>query len=204
MRRIREEELPSAAMFIVEQFWDKEVMQIMFQDFGKDTAKNLAVTIEYLQLQMYLKNGGIYIYDDNITGAIVGMESRKLFSPSFLLQYLLKSRKVLTGLSKEEEAVLKRNMKAVNEAHRLRWFKKYSRNPYYIAQFGIDKQKRGQGIAREMLEFIFDQHKNEDIILETNTKANIPIYEHFGFKLVETHHNSSNTFSEYCLYKQRT
>lgn len=201
MRKLREEELQSAAIFIVEQFWDKEVMQLMYQGFEEEAAKKLAVEIEYQQLQTYLKNGDIFIYDNAISGAIVGIASRKLFSPSFLLQYFMRSRKVLAGLSKKEKAVLKRNLYAVNEAHRLRWFKKYCRNPYYIAQFGIDKQKRGQGIAREMLEFIFEQHKNEAIILETNSKTNMPIYEHLGFDLVETHENPSHTLAEYCFVK---
>ena len=201
MRKIREEELQLAANFIVEQFWDKEVMQLMYRNFEEAAAKKLAVEIEYQQLQTYLKYGDIFIYDDDISGAIVGIASRKLLSLSFLLHCFIRLRKDLTGLSKKEKAVLKRNLKTVNEAHRLRWFKNHCKDSYYIAQFGIDKQKRGQGIAREMLEFIFEQYKNKAIILETNSTTNIPIYEHLGFDLVETHENPSHTLAEYCFVK---
>ena len=52
-----------------------------------------------------------------------------------------------------------------------------------------------------MLEFIFEQYKNKAIILETNSTTNIPIYEHLGFDLVETHENPSHTLAEYCFVK---
>lgn len=40
-----------------------------------------------------------------------------------------------------------------------------------------------------------------DIVLETMTKANIPIYEHFGFKLAEIHQSDKVPYDEYCFIK---
>jgi hypothetical protein len=41
-----------------------------------------------------------------------------------------------------------------------------------------------------------------DIVLETMTEANVPIYEHFGFKLAEIHQSQNVPYEEYCLIKR--
>jgi hypothetical protein len=34
------------------------------------------------------------------------------------------------------------------------------------------------------------------------TEANVPIYEHFGFKLAEIHQSQNVPYEEYCLIKR--
>ena len=69
--------------------------------------------------------------------------------------------------------------------------------------FAIDKNSRGKGLCREMLEYLFDYAgaKNTCMILETHDKENIPIYEHFGFTLVETKESGDASFAEYRMIK---
>lgn len=205
MRRVKEEELPKLAGFMLEQFFEKEEMQIMFRGIEQEKAKQLATEIVYYELLYMFKKGDIVIYDDAITAAIVGIEAKKLLTLSRLL-ISLKASKVLKKMTEKELEYLKENTKIIKEVHSIAWYKTYCKNPYYFAQFGIAKEKRGQGIAREMLEYLFTYvaKKKDAIVLETLTETNVPIYEHFGFHLKETKVSTNKELTEYRLIKQLT
>lgn len=203
MRRIKEEELSLLSSFMLEQFFEKEEMQQMFKNIEPSKAKHIATEIVYYELLYMYKYGDIFIYDDNITGAIVGIEAKKIFTfKRILLSF--KASKVFKNFSKKEMKCLTDNIVIIKEVHSTKWFKKYDKNPYYFAQFGIDKRKRGEGIAREMLEFLFDYTKSnfKNIVLETLTESNVPIYEHFGFELKEQNSTEKEQMKEYRMLKR--
>lgn len=203
MRKVEEKELTRLSEFMIEQFWEKEEMQQMFKDFNEIRGRDIATKLVHNELSYMYKKGDIFIYDDSITGAIVGIEAKKLLSiQRFLIA--LKSNKILRELSKGEISLLKVNVKPINEVHSSKWYKKYCKNTYYFAQFGIAKDKRGQGIAREMLEELFEylKQKNEYIVLETLSYSNVAIYEHFGFEVKEVSETKNKELKEYRMIKK--
>lgn len=203
MRRINKNELEKLSKFMIEQFWKKEEMHQMFKGFNKEKGKSVATNILYMELLYFYKKGDIYIFDDDITGAIVGIQTKNLFSIQRILM-ALKSNKILKTLSKEEKELLQDNIKPIEEVHSSNWYKKYCRNPYYILQFAIAKDMRGKGIARKMLEELFDyvSKTNSSIVLETFTESNVPMYEHFGFELKESFETKNKELKEYRMLKQ--
>ena len=203
MRRIKESELKKLSEFIIEQFWEKEEMQQMFKGFNEKRAKKIATNLSYSELLYMYKKGDIFIYDDNITGAIIGIDPKKLLTIQRLF-IALKSNKILKELSKEEINLLKENTILIKEVHSSKWFKKYCKNPYYFAQFGIEKEKRGQGIARKMLEKFFEYVKQNYnyIVLETLTDSNVAMYEHFGFEIKEIVETKNKELKEYRMIKK--
>ncbi|EOH74357.1 Predicted acetyltransferase involved in intracellular survival and related acetyltransferases [Enterococcus malodoratus] len=68
----------------------------------------------------------------------------------------------------------------------------------------VAKEARGTGVLRKMLTTVIDecQKENKDIVLETMTEANVPIYQHFGFELIEYHTSPNVPFAEYCFIKR--
>lgn len=88
--------------------------------------------------------------------------------------------------------------------HNRTWFKKCSKNCFYITQVAVSKQSRESGIFRKMIIPVIEdcERKNMDIVLETFTKSNVQMYEHFGFELVETHASDEVPFSDYCMIKK--
>lgn len=115
MRRIKEE-LHSLSSFMLDQFFEKEEMQVMFKDINPKKAKKLSTDLLYYELLYMFKKGDIFIYDDNIGGAIVGIESKKLMTISrFFLS--LKASKQLKQLTKEELSILEKNIKIIKEVH---------------------------------------------------------------------------------------
>ena len=203
MRKIEEKELSKLSEFMVEQFWEKEEMQQMFKGFEEARGKKIATNLVYSELLYLYKKGDIFTYDKNITGAIVGIDPKKLITIQRIL-IALKSNKILKELSKEEINLLKKNTVLIKEVHSNNWFKKYCKNAYYFAQFGIAKDKRGQGIARKMLEEFFEyvKQKYNCIVLETFTDSNVAIYEHFGFEIKEVSETENKELKEYRMIKK--
>lgn len=95
-------------------------------------------------------------------------------------------------------------MKIQNMIHDRNWFKKYGKNCYYITQIAVSKEKKGSGLFRRIFNPILEECQKNDmcIVLETFTKSNVSLYEHFGFELVETHTNYIVPFTEYCMIKR--
>lgn len=203
MRRIKEQELPKLCHFLVEQFFEKEELQKMFSGIDKVVAKNMAEQLLYYDVSYFFKYGDIFIYNDDITSAIVGIQSKKMTLLK-RIPFALKSNVILRKLSKKELNLIKENSKAINEVHSIKWFKKHCKNPYYFLQFAVDKNKRGQGIARKMLENFFEYVStiNDYIVLETLTESNVPIYEHFGFETMEVYETKNKELKEYRMVKK--
>lgn len=203
MRRIKEQELPKLCHFLIEQFFEKEELQKMFSGIDQDVAKNMAEKLLYYDVAYFFKYGDIFVYDNDITSVIVGMQSKKM-SLLKRIPFALKSNVILRELSKEELSLIKENSKVISEVHSTKWFKKYCKNPYYFLQFAVDKNKRGQGIARKMLENFFEYVSitNNYIVLETLTESNVAIYEHFGFETMEVYETRNKELKEYRMLKR--
>lgn len=200
---MKEQELPKLCHFLIEQFFEKEELQKMFSGINQDIAKNMAEKLIYYDVAYFFKYGDIFVYDNDITSVIVGMQSKKI-SLLKRIPFALKSNVILRELSKEELNLIKENSKVISEVHSTKWFKKYCKNPYYFLQFAVDKNKRGQGIARKMLENFFEYVSitNNYIVLETLTESNVAIYEHFGFETMEVYETRNKELKEYRMLKR--
>jgi len=204
MRRARKEELNKISEFLVEQFWGKEELGIVFIGIDPEKARKLSIEFLCLVLKYFYKHGDIFVYDENITGVMAGVDQKKK-SFIYRLPLIIGAGMLFTkGFSKEETKIMNENEKTIAEVSNKNWFKKHCQeSPYQLAEFAIEKNARGKGICREMLEYLFDHVKTfkSSIILETHTKENVPLYEHFGFSLMETHESKNKQFTQYRMRK---
>ena len=201
MRRIKKEELEKLSIFLVEQYAEKE-LEMLFKGIDAAKLKSYMAKNFYCELEKYYKYGDIFIYDDNFTGALVGIKNkdRTLLGK---IPAMLRAMKIKPDFSKEEAKQFQENALMMNSVTNLGWYKKHcsKRHSYYLGQFAIDKDLRGKGICREMLESFFNSISESIIVLETHVSKTVPIYEHFGFKLVETKESKDKSIKEYRLIK---
>lgn len=65
---------------------------------------------------------------------------------------------------------------------------KYALGPhYYLSSIGVSPQYQGMGLSSKLIKPILlkaDQ-ESKGVYLETLTSRNVPIYQHFGFKIME-------------------
>ena len=201
MQRIKKEELEKLSIFLVEQYAEKE-LEVLFRGIDSAKIKNYMAKNFYYELEKYYKYGDIFVYDDNLTAAIVGMKNkdRTLIGK---IPTMLKALKIKSDFSKEETKQLKENALIMKNVTNLDWYKKHcsKTDSYYFGQFAIDKAFRGKGICREMLENLFNSISESIIVLETHDSNTVSIYEHFGFKLAETKVSKDKSIVEYRLIK---
>lgn len=201
LRLAKKEELHNIAEFITNRFWELE--QHVFLAEGLSKPKEIITQSTEASLQLFFSKGDIYVYDDKgIKGVLVGITAKK-FSIMNVLLSSLTSYRLLAGISKEDTKLLKEKSELQGKIHNPKWYKKYSKNAYYINWIAVDEESKGTGVFRKLISPIIDmcEKNNMDMVLETFTKSNVPIYEHFGFELVETHTSEEVVLLEYCMIK---
>ena len=208
MRRISRNEIRPLSAFLAEQFYETEPFQSAMKGIDPDKAKQLITEKYYEQLSHFLyERSAIFVSDRNINGMIMGVDSKNKMVYSyapFIFDLIIKA---FVLCSRGERRRILQNMKPLRELSTANWAKKYCHEaPYILAIIAIDKTSRGTGLCREMLEFFFDYAKTAStshyITLETYTRENVPLYEHFGFRLAEKKTIADGSITEYRMIRK--
>lgn len=201
MRSATMDDLPEIIDFIYQRFSNLEHFTFLTEHM--EQSEEILKKFLKAELLLFLEHGEIHVYGEPIIGMISSIPAKK-FTLFRQFVYSLPTRKVLKELPKKDrKQLLQKNKRVAEIHHALPWHRKYSKNSYYIAQIAVAEEAKGTGVMRKLLTPIFEecQEKNMDIVLETMTEANIPIYEHFGFKLAEIHQSEKVPYDEYCFIK---
>ena len=75
---------------------------------------------------------------------------------------------------------------------------------WYLALLGTKPNCQGQGFARKLLQYMFTRIDKENMpaYLETHDRENIPIYQHFGFQIVEEDTVSNTDVYHYAMLRR--
>ncbi len=204
MRKIEENELEKVTKQILEIFFDEITIATTVKGINSNTAREIMYENLYRDMEYFYKYGNIFVYDDDFSGIVTLIDGKQFSIIKKTLLSLKSNKKILSIASKEEIKLLRSNAKKVQKIHSYNWYKKRKNIPFYVAHLGIDKDKRGQGIFREMMDFLFDYVKNynNEIALETFTLNNVEIYEHFGFEVVDKSETKNKKMIEYRMIKR--
>lgn len=204
MRRIKKEELDQVARSMVEIFFDELEISTVTKGIDPDKAKEIMYENLYCDMEYFYRYGDVFVSDDDISGIVTLIDGKKFSIIKKTILSLKSSRKIAKIATKEEIKTLNTNAKKFQGVHSFNWFKKRKNVPFYLAHIGVAEKKRGQGICRQMLEFVFDYTKqyNNEIVLETFTTENVSIYQHFGFEVVETVEAKDKMLKEYRMIKK--
>ncbi len=203
MRRIRTDELEQATQKMLEMFIDTLDISIVTKGINPEKARIVIYENLYWDMVYYHKYGDVFTYDDDFSGIVFLIDGKKF---SFMKMAMISSKagkKIKSVLSKEEMKLFAANCQKAQEAHSFKWYKKRKNVPYYLAHIGIDVEKRGTGIFRKMMEFVFEYAKKEntEMAIETFDPKNAAIYEHVGFELMETAESKDKSITEYRMLK---
>ena len=204
MRRMKENELEQIADQMLDIFFDTVDVSNVTEGIKPDTAKKIIHENLYRDMEYFYKYGDVFITDEDMSGIAALIDGKK-FSFFKKTMLSLKSNKIITkAATKEEMKLLNSNAKKVQEVHSFNWYKKRDNVPFYLAHMGIDKNKRGMGICREMMDFVFDYTKkyNSELALETFSDDNASIYKHFGFEVVEIVESKDARIKQYRMLKK--
>jgi ribosomal protein S18 acetylase RimI-like enzyme len=80
--------------------------------------------------------------------------------------------------------------------------KKYADEPhFYLDNLGVLASSRGKGLSSKLIRPFLEMADSQKVIAYTDTvtKANVPLYEHFGFQCMEENHIEGTGVIVYAL-----
>lgn len=78
-----------------------------------------------------------------------------------------------------------------------------SKRYWYLNVIAVSPVHQGKGFATKMIKPFIEKasENNEEVYLETQNKNNVPIYEKFGFKVIETKKIENTGLNHFCMKK---
>lgn len=78
-----------------------------------------------------------------------------------------------------------------------------SKRYWYLNVIAVSPAHQGKGFATKMMKPFIEKasENNEEVYLETQNKNNVPIYEKFGFRILESQKFDKTGIIQYCMIK---
>ena len=177
--RLSKDQVGPAAEVLTRAFFNDSKLTYLLPD-EEERRKRARYLFEF-ELRYGLRYGRVYATSQRLEGIAVWLPSEKSGITSWraFRSGALKLRK---GLGKEYMARLLEFADLVDMYHT-----KDAPGPHcYLFFIGVDPAFQGQGFAARLMTPILIELEKKDIpcYLNTQNERNIPLYEHFGFRVV--------------------
>jgi len=155
------------------------------------------------QIQAFDRQNAVSVLDGG-KGLLIGYSTGELPEEK-LFEMLQQSAQKLLETATEDE-LLWLQKKAVQEAEIIpqNWHLKYfDGDVYHLLTIAIDKSLKGTGAFRDLIMPVIQACENKKLpmVLETFNSENVPLYEHFGFKLMESHPSEAMHLTCFCMMR---
>ncbi|HAG11050.1 MAG TPA: hypothetical protein DCK76_06640 [Desulfotomaculum sp.] len=108
----------------------------------------------------------------------------------------------MEAASADELMLMKNNALLVHKITVHDWYKQYfTGEVYHLLVVVIDESLKGTGALRNILMPVINEceEKKIPIVLQTHNPDNVPLYQHYGFELMETHYSEELDLSCFCM-----
>ena len=177
-------------------FWDDPIMAYVFPGEQERKTK-IAYAFEFL-IRYVFRYGEAYITSQNIEGATLWLYSENV---NMSFGRAIRAGAVSVGLKLGSKA-----------GDRFRHFGEYISSKHkrlasfrhlYLQTLGVDPQCQGQGYAGKLLKPVLARMDRESLpcYLETQEEKNVPLYEHFGFRVIEEFTIHDTTFRNWAMLR---
>lgn len=200
---MKEDELKIYAQLMKTRFMEDP--GVMFQINGLERA-GLLVDLQFEgQIQAFDRQNAVHVLNGG-KGLLIGYSTEELPEEKLFEMLQQSAQKLLETATEDELQWLQK--KAVQEAEIIpqNWHLKYfDGDVYHLLTIAIDKSLKGTGAFRELIMPVIRtcENKKLPIVLETFNPENVPLYEHFGFKLMESHPSEAMNLTCFCMMRWR-
>lgn len=182
--RLTQVEIKQAAKMLAEVFYNEPVYVYFIPD--ADERKNKLHHHFALRLKHCISCGEAYATSPEMEGIAMWFppEYSKLTLPKILLWGALSVLPALFSGSGRE--AISRQMSVNNYLNSLH-AQITSSNYWFLSSIGVNPRFQKRGYASALLKPMLSRFENENsfCFLDTQKEENIPLYEHFGFKIVK-------------------
>jgi len=141
----------------------------------------------------------------NDKGVMAGYLTSKLTGEKLLACMQKSAQYILKAITEEEFAKMQQNAIIVSEVTPFEWYKEYigDQEAFVLQTIVIAKAFRGSGAFRELIMPVLEECDNKQIpiVLQTHQKKNVPIYEHFGFKVMAHYETEQGELECFCMMR---
>ncbi len=158
------------------------------------------------QIKAFDQQNAVHVLE-NGQGLLIGYSSNSLPDEPLLEVFQQASLELMEVASEDELLLMQNNALLVNKITTPDWYKQYYIGEvYHILVVVINKSLQGTGALRSLLMPVINEceEKKIPIILQTHNSDNVPIYQHYGFKLIESHFSEEIELNCFCMaYRSR-
>ena len=155
------------------------------------------------QIQAFQQRNAVKVLADG-KGLLIGYSSKELPEEQLLEVLQQSSQKLLEKATEDELLLMQHNAVLESEIIPQNWHVKYfDGEVYHLLVVAIDKSLKGTGAFRELLMPVIQDCENQKmpIVLETFNPNNVPLYEHVGFQLMESHISDQLGLTCFCMMR---
>ncbi|WP_373484748.1 hypothetical protein [Acetobacterium malicum] len=176
---------------------------VIFQVKDLDRAELLIKAQFEGQIEAFMEENAVQVQADG-KGLLIGYSTRDLPEDRLMNVMQQSSQKLLAVVNQEELQVLQD--RAVRQAQIIpqNWHTAYVDGAvYHLLIIATDESVKGTGVFRKLITPVLEkcEANKEPIVLETFNPDNLPIYEHFGFNLMESHTSDDMGLTCYCMMR---
>ena len=172
---------PDVVDVLMDAFRDYPVMRWAIGDVGADYDRRLRVMMDVFAASRFLRDYPVLgVADDSqrlVAVALVIPATRLSMPPELKRRY----EELFSVLGAEGEA----RLSAMSELDARR---EVEEPHYHLAMIGVRHGEQGKGYARQLMNAVHEMSLNDSssrgVALTTETAENVPLYEHFGYRVV--------------------
>ena len=178
--KLEKKNVKRAGLVLSKAFKDDPFNTYAFPD-PEERAKKMPYAYQFL-LRYYISYGRCYITSPKVEGVAVWIHSNNLrtsFWRMIISGAIWPAVKMGMDTSKRMQVLTnyieKKHRQLVPDKH------------WYLFLIGVDPEYQGKGYASKLLNGMLSEIDKEGLscYLETEVKKNVPIYQHFGFDVID-------------------
>lgn len=155
------------------------------------------------QIQAFMEENAVNVLDGG-KGLLIGYSTNALPEDKLIPVMQRSSRKLMEVVTEAELQILQD--RAVKQAEIIpqNWHTAYfDGDVYHLLIVATDKSLKGTGAFRTLITPVIEmcELKKMPMVLETFNPDNVPLYEHFGFQLKESHSSDEMNLTCYCMMR---
>lgn len=193
---LSKDQIKSASKVISKAFYNDPLMVYLFPDPG--SRKNKLSLMMELLLRVGIKYGIVHLSSQKLEGVSIWLPSNNVKITTWMgllnggISYFFKvGRKTVKKQNSLYSYTFSTHKRLVPSQY------------WYLSIIAVNPSYQGKGISRMLLNSMFEQIDKQNLpcFLDTNNEKNIPIYKHFGFKILKEYEISDTNVINWAMVR---
>jgi ribosomal protein S18 acetylase RimI-like enzyme len=192
---LHKRQIKAASRVLARAFRDDQITKYAY---GDNSNTEHPYAYEFL-LRLYTGYAQVYTPSERLEGVAVWQRYAKIRIPFW---HTFTSGAIWPALQMGMQA--SKRMQALDKFIERKHAELLSAPHWYLAVLGVDPEFQGQGYASILVRSMLSRIDQESLpcFLETATEKNVPMYQHFGFKVIDEYYLPETTLKFWAMLRE--